>query len=90
MVNVIIFDIFFLDTYGALASATIYFLMLLTILAINKEKFTKLLLELVSTKMAPQISIKEKILKYSLVLGTIALIFIVDQVLVNLLGHGKL
>ena len=89
MVNVIVFDIFFLDTYGALASATLYFLMLLTILIINKEKITKLLVELISTKMAPKISFKEKFFKYAIVLAIIVLIFIGDQVIVTLIGHGK-
>ena len=38
MVNVIVFDIFFLDAYGALGSATIYFLMLLTIRMLSIRK----------------------------------------------------
>ena len=89
MVNVIVFDIFFLDAYGALFSATIYLLMLLTILVVNKEKISKLLIELVSAKMAPQITFKEKFFKYSIALAIIVLIFIGDQVIVNLLGYGK-
>ena len=89
MVNVIVFDIFFLDEYGALGSATIYFLMLLTILVINKEKIYKLLIELASVKVAPQLSFKEKFFKYSIVLALIVLIFIVNQVIVNFLGYGK-
>ena len=89
MVNVIVFDIFFLNEYGALASATLYFLMLLTILVINKEKIGKLLVELVSWKMAPQISFKEKFLKYSIVLAIIILIFMGDQLIVSLFGYGK-
>jgi len=89
MVNVIVFDIFFLDAYGALGSATIYFLMLLTILLINKEKISKMVVELVSVKVAPQISFKEKIFKYLFVIVIIVLIFIGDQLIVNLLGHGK-
>jgi len=89
MVNVIVFDIFFLDAYGALGSATIYFLMLLTILLINKEKISKMVVELVSVKVAPQISFKEKIYKYIIVIVIIVLIFIGDQLIVNLLGHGK-
>ena len=89
MVNVIVFDIFFLDVYGALGSAIIYFLMLLTILVLNKEKISKLLVELVSTKMAPQLSFKEKFFKYSIVLAIIVLIFIGDQVMVSFLGYGK-
>lgn len=89
MVNVIVFDIFFLDEYGALASATIYLFMLLTILAINKEKISKMLIALVSVKMIPQVSFKEKLIKYSIVLAIIVLIFIGDQIIVNFLGYGK-
>jgi len=89
MVNVIVFDIFFLDEYGALASATLYLLMLFTILFINKEQISKLLIELVNVKMTPQISFKEKLIKYSIVLAIIVLILIGDQIIVNFLGYGK-
>jgi len=89
MVNVIVFDIFFLDEYGALASAIIYFLMLLVILVINKEKITKMLIDLATTKETPHISLKEKFFKYSIVLVIIALIFIVNQVIVSFFGYGK-
>jgi hypothetical protein len=89
MVNVIVFDIFFLDEYGALFSATLYLLMLLTILFINKEKIGKLLIELVNPKKVSQISFKEKFIKYSIVLAIIVLIFIGDQIMVNFLGYGK-
>jgi hypothetical protein len=89
MVNIIIFDIFFLDEYGALASATLYLLMLLTIVVINKEKMSNILKELVSTKVLLKTSSKEKIHKYLMVLAIIVLIFIGDQLIVNLLGYGK-
>lgn len=89
MVNVILFDIFFLDEYGALAGATLYLIMLLAIIAINKEKMTNTLKELVSTKAPLKSSNKEKILMYLIVLGIIVLIFIGDQFIVNALGHGK-
>lgn len=89
MVNIIVFDIFFLDSYGALGNAIIYFLMLLTILIINKEKISKVLMLLVSAKKAHQKSFKEKFFKYSIVLVIIIIIFIGDQIIVNLLGHGK-
>jgi hypothetical protein len=89
MVNVIVFDIFFLDVYGALGSAVLYFLMLLTILVINKEKISAVLKELVIKKVPLKISAKENILKYLIVLAMIVLVFIGDQVIVNLLGHGK-
>ena len=89
MVNVIVFDIFFLDEYGALAGATLYLLMLLTILVINKEKISKLIIELISTKKTPRISFKENLIKYSIILTIIVLIFIGDQIIVNFLGYGK-
>jgi len=89
MVNVIVFDIFFLDEYGALASAIIYLLMLLTILLINKGKISKLLMEIVTVKMTPQIPFKEKLIKYSIVLAIIVLIFIGNQIIVDFLGYGK-
>jgi hypothetical protein len=89
MVNVIVFDIFFLDEYGALGSATLYLLMLLTILIINKEKMSNILKELVSTKVPLKIPSKEKTLKYLIVIAIIVLIFIGDQVIVSLLGYGK-
>ena len=89
MINVIVFDIFFLDAYGALGSATIYFLMLLTILWINKEKVSKMVAELLSVKASPKITLKEKIYKYLFVLVIIVVVFTIDQFIVNLLGHGK-
>ena len=89
MVNIIVFDIFFLDEYGALAGATLYLLMLLTIVVINKEKMSNILKELVSTKVPLKTSSKEKILNYLIVLVIIVLIFIGDQFIVNLIGYGK-
>jgi len=89
MVNIIVFDIFFLDEYGALAGATLYLLMLLTIVVINKEKMSNILKELVSTKVPLKTSSKEKILNYLIALVIIVLIFIGDQLIVNLIGYGK-
>lgn len=84
------FDIFFPDEYGALGNATIYLLMLITILVINKEKIGVILKKLVSTKVATKMPFKEKLFKYSIVLLIIVLILIGDQVIVSLLGHGEL
>jgi len=89
MVNVIVFDIFFLDEYGALAGATLYLLMLITILAINREKMSTIFLELVSTSVSLKKSAKEKALKYLIVLVIIVVVFIGDQLIVNFLGYGK-
>jgi len=89
MVNVIVFDIFFLDEYGALAGASLYLLMLLAILVINKEKMGAVIGELISPKAPLKTSFKENILKYVIVLVIIGLIFIGDQLIVNFLGYGK-
>ena len=89
MLNVIVFDIFFLDEYGALAGATLYFIMLLIIVLINKGKMINILTELISTKAPLKISSKQKIQNYLIILVIIILIFIGDQFIVNLFGYGK-
>ena len=89
MVNVIVFDIFFLDEYGALAGATLYLLMLFAILFINKEKMIATFNDLINNKKLPKTSSKEKIYKYLIVATIIVLIFIGDQLIVNFFGYGK-
>src|SRR5262245_14485746 len=41
MVNILVFDVIFLDAYGALASASIYTMLLLVILACNGERVAR-------------------------------------------------
>ena len=89
LVNVIVFDIFFLDKYGALASATLYLIMLFAILLINKEKIIKVIKTLLQFDATSKTSNKEKLLKFSAVLLIIAVVFVLDQLVVNWLGHGK-
>lgn len=89
MVNVIVFDIFFLDEYGALASAVIYFIMLLAILWINKEKIMKVTKTLVHFDTITKTSIKEKFIKFSYVLLIFFVVFVFNQLLVNWFGYGK-
>ena len=89
MVNVIVFDIFFLDEYGALAGATLYLFMLFTILFINKEKMITIFNNLINNDKLPKSSSKEKIYKYLIVAAIIVVIFIGDQLIVNFLGYGK-
>jgi len=89
MVNVIVFDIFFLDEYGALASAIIYFIMLLAILWINKEKIMKVIKTLTHFDALTKTSIKDKIVKFSYVLLIILVVFSLNQLLVSWLGYGK-
>ena len=89
MVNVIVFDIFFLDEYGALAGATLYLFMLFAILFINKDKMIAIFNDLIKNKKLPKTSSKEKIYKYLIVAAIIVLIFIGDQLIVNFFGYGK-
>ncbi len=89
MVNVIVFDIFFLDEYGALASAVIYFIMLLAILWINKEKITNVIKTLTHFDTLTKTSNKEKFVKYSYILLIFFVVFVFNQLLVNWFGYGK-
>ncbi|MFQ3174666.1 MAG: hypothetical protein ACI8W0_001790 [Flavobacterium sp.] len=89
MVNVIVMDVFFLDEYGALAGATLYLSMLITILFINKEKMIAIFNDLIKTNKLPTSSSKEIIYKYLIVAAIIVLIFIGDQLIVNFFGYGK-
>lgn len=85
MANIIVFDIIFLDKIGALANASIYFLMLIGILVLNREKLIEAIKILIrKDSSAPSYN------RLRLFLGTgvlMALIFTCDQFLVNLLGH---
>jgi hypothetical protein len=89
MVNVIVFDVFFLDEYGALASAVIYLLMLLLILLLNRGRVLKAIESLTQLDAVPKAPAKEMWVKFSLVLLTISVAFVFNQVLVNWLGYGK-
>ncbi|MCO4820658.1 MAG: hypothetical protein KC469_01230 [Flavobacteriaceae bacterium] len=89
MVNVIVFDIFFLDEYGALASAIIYFIMLLIILWINKETVIKIIKTLTHFDALTKTSAKEKFVKFSYVLVLCIVFFTINQLLVNWFGYGK-
>ncbi|MES3019148.1 MAG: hypothetical protein V4721_15280 [Bacteroidota bacterium] len=89
MVNIIVFDIIFLDAYGALGSAVIYFIMLLVILFINKEKIVLAVKDLTAFSTAEKTTLKSRVTRIGLALLFIALLFAVDQLIVNMLGHGK-
>jgi len=85
MANIIVFDIIFLDKIGALANAFIYFLMLIGILILNREKLVnaaKVLIQ--SDHNAPSSNRWKAFLATGILM---ALIFVCDQFLVNLLGH---
>lgn len=48
LLNIIVFDIIFLPDYGALSSAILYFLLLLSVLFLNKEKIRTIFKKLVT------------------------------------------
>lgn len=89
LVNVIVFDIFFLDKYGALASAILYLIMLLIIIWINKAKIIMAIKTLTQFNGIEKPSLKQKILKFSYVLLIIIVVFAFNQLIVGWLGYGK-
>lgn len=89
MVNIVVFDIIFLDVYGALASATIYTVLLLVILVCNKEAVSQALRALVPQTQPKQIQLKQKAKTAIVALVVMGVLFAFDQLLVNLLGHGR-
>lgn len=87
LVNVIVFDIFFLDAYGALASAIIYTLLIILILWINRNT----LLRAIKIIVFKQGENRQKLSFITLIIITLlmAILFGLDQSIVNFLGHGK-
>ncbi len=91
LVNIVVFDIIFLDKYGALASAVIYLCMLIFILFFNKDRVIMAFKSLTnfSSGLEYDKDIKLKFYKILSVAIVFALLFFLDQVIVNLIGHGK-
>lgn len=89
MVNILVFDVIFLDKYGALASATIYTLLLLVILLLNRERVVQAIRALVPDATPGKLPFPEKAKVVVAALIVMGLLFAMDQMLVNLFGHGK-
>lgn len=88
LVNIIVFDAVFFDTYGALASAIIYLLLLIIVLYFNKEKIISVIRVLITVQSdTGKINFYEKLKTFGIILIIIGFIFGVEQILVNLLGH---
>lgn len=85
LVNIVVFDIIFLDTYGALASAVIYLTMLLVILACNQERVRQSLQALIPGGAGERLTWRNA----GAALLLMAVLFAFDQALVNFFGHGK-
>lgn len=89
LVNIIVFDIIFLDSYGALGSALIYFSMLLVILFINREKIIGVIQLITHFPPAEKTTMNVRMIRIAAVLISMAVLFALDQLIVNFLGHGK-
>lgn len=89
MVNILVFDVLFLDQYGALASATIYTLLLGVVVACNREAVGRAIRELTAPGLSARMPPGRRLRTAVLALVAMALLFAFDQTLVNLLGHGR-
>ena len=81
MINIIIFDIIFLDVYPALANAVIVFSMLLLILIFNKEHLIEIFQVLINFPTTTNGPIKSRILIIGITIIVIALIFAFDSLI---------
>ena len=85
MINIILFDLIFLDVYPALANAIIVFSMLLMILYLNKEKVEEAFKELTNfpTSEAP---LKRRLITFGVTVVVMVLIFTFDSLIEHWFG----
>lgn len=89
MINVVVFDIIFLDEYGALASAVIYTSLLFVILFCNKDKVTQAFQALVTKTPSTPMPFRQKLGAIGTVILAMGLLLVFDQTLVHLFGYGR-
>jgi hypothetical protein len=83
MVNVVVFDVIFLDVYGALASATIYTTLLFVILACNQERVIRAYRVLISSADPERVAVSARAKLRLMALALMGVLFVFDQMLVN-------
>ncbi|WGK66256.1 hypothetical protein [Croceiramulus getboli] len=83
LVNIIVFDLIFLDQKGAVVNASLYLLMLITIVYCNQEVFVSCL-NLLTRKRNLKPFTPKRLLALAF---AIILVFLLDQSLVTLVGH---
>jgi hypothetical protein len=86
MVNIIVFDIIFLDVYPALANAIIALLMLFLILFFNREIVKDTVINLTNFQSKPSVSIKKRLITFGITILFIVLIFSFDSFIEYWLG----
>ena len=89
MINILLFDIIFLDVYPALANAIIVFLMLLLILFFNSKKIIAVYQELINFPTKSKMLFKRRLITFGITIIVIVLIFTFDTFLENWLGASK-
>ena len=89
MVNIILFDIIFLDVYPALANAIIVLLMLFLILFFNKEKIMDAIKRLTDFQAKSNVLLKRRLITFGITLIVIVLIFSFDSLIEHWLGASK-
>ncbi len=89
MVNIIIFDIIFLDVYPALANAIIVLLMLFLIILFNKEIIKNTVAKLTNFQSKKNISTKKRLITFGITILIITLIFAFDSFIEYWLGASK-
>lgn len=87
MVNVVVFDIIFLEPKGALVNASLYLLMLLYILYFNRERVMQALQVLTAPYLRETEERKSKLIRLGAALLIMAIIFGIDQFFVTFVGH---
>lgn len=89
MFNILVFDLIFLDRYGALASATIYTALLFVILYLNRDPVLRALRTLTVDRASEPEPLGRRVRLALCALVLAGLLFAFDQLLVNLFGHGR-
>ena len=87
MVNVVVFDIIFLEPKGALVNASLYLLMLLYILFFNRKRVTQAIKALTTPSVREPEARKSKLIRVGTVLLIMAVLFVIDQFFVTFVGH---
>lgn len=89
MINIIIFDIIFLDVYPALANAIIVLLMLFLILLFNKERIIDVIQRLTNFQAKSKVLIKRRLITFGITILIIVLIFVFDSFVEHWFGVSK-
>lgn len=87
MINIIVFDIIFLDVKDALVNATIYLCMLIYILYFNREKIIKAFMALTTPDLNIEREKIETLKRLGVILFMMIVIFGIDQFFVNLIRN---